>query len=174
MTPRHPAPPEVQAEWRALGAWTGETLLDRLAAVDPTTLAVVDGPTRLTVGDLREQSASVAAGLWDVGVRPGDVIAWQLPNWWEGVVLCWAAWRCGAIVSPITPSLRAREVGFILNQTGARVAVVPHAFRGTDYTALTARSRIHRRDHRGARRRSTPRFGRRPLPPSRSTSTTGP
>ena len=27
----HPAPPEVQAEWRALGVWTDETLLDRLA-----------------------------------------------------------------------------------------------------------------------------------------------
>jgi cyclohexanecarboxylate-CoA ligase len=137
MTSRHPAPPEVQAEWRALGAWTGESLLDRLAAVDPTNLAIVDGATRLTVGDLRERSASVAAGLWEAGVRPGDVVAWQLPNWWEGVVLCWAAWRCGAVVSPITPSLRAREVGFILNQTGARVAVVPHTFRDTDYVALT-------------------------------------
>jgi cyclohexanecarboxylate-CoA ligase len=136
MTRPHPAPPEVQAEWRALGVWTDETLLDRLASVDGTRLAIVDDATRMTVADLREESTAVAAALWDLGVRPGDVVAWQLPNWWEGVVLCWAAWRCGAVVSPITPSLRAREVGFILRQTGARVAVVPHEFRGTRYASL--------------------------------------
>jgi cyclohexanecarboxylate-CoA ligase len=32
--------------------------------------------------------------------------------------------------------LRAREVGFILRQSNARIAVVPHEFRGTDYPAL--------------------------------------
>ncbi len=136
MTRSHPAPPEVQEEWRALGAWTDETLLDRLARVDGDALAIVDGDIRLTVHDLRVRSAEVAAALHEIGVRAGDVIAWQLPNWWEGVVLCWAAWQCGAVVSPITPSLRAREVGFILAQTGARIAVVPHEFRGTDYAEL--------------------------------------
>jgi len=136
MTGSHPAPPEVQAGWRALGAWTDETLLDRLARVDGTSLAVVDREVRLTVEDLRTSAEALAGALWEVGVRPGTVVAWQLPNWWEGVVCCWAAWRCGAVVSPITPSLRAREVEFILGQCGAKVVVVPHEFRGTDYPAL--------------------------------------
>jgi len=136
MNRTHPAPPEVQAEWRALGVWTDETLLDRLDSVNGATLAIVDADTRLTVADLRSRSAALAGALYEIGVRPGDVVAWQLPNWWEGVVLCWAVWRCGAVASPITPTLRAREVGFILAQTGARVAVVPRLFRGTDYPAL--------------------------------------
>jgi cyclohexanecarboxylate-CoA ligase len=136
MTRVHPAPPEVQAEWRAQGTWTDETLLDRLARTDGAQLAIVDGDIRLSVDDLRTRAVAFSAELDRAGVEPGDVIAWQLPNWWEGVVLCWAAWRCGAIVSPITPTLRAREVGFILEQTGARVAVVPNRFRGTDYPAL--------------------------------------
>ena len=139
MTTRpHPAPSDVQTHWRASGAWTDETLLDRLARVDGSHLAIVDRDVRMTVDDLRAQSAEVAAALHEMGVGPGDVVAWQLPNWWEGVVLCWAVWRCGAIASPITPSLRAREVGFILRQSGARVAVVPHEFRGTAYAALLA------------------------------------
>ena len=37
MSRAHPAPPEVQAEWRALGVWTDETLLDRLAAAPAAT-----------------------------------------------------------------------------------------------------------------------------------------
>ena len=126
----------MQTEWRALGVWTDETLLDRLARANGAQLAIVDGATRLTLDDLRVRSAEVASALWEMGVRPGAVVAWQLPNWWEGVVLCWAAWRCGAVVSPITPSLRAREVGFILRQTGASVAVVAHEFRGTQYATL--------------------------------------
>ena len=72
------------------------------------------------------------------GVRPGDVVAWQLPNWWEAFVFCWAIWRCGAISSPITPTLRARELKYILDATSARLIAVPAMFRGTDYRALLA------------------------------------
>ncbi len=136
MSRTHPAPAEVRAGWRAAGAWTDETLVDRLGSVEGARRAIVDGALTLTVGDLRGRSAMVAAALWERGVRPGSVVAWQLPNWWEGVVLCWAAWRCGATVSPITPSLRTREVGFILRSTNARIVAVPHEFRGTDYPAL--------------------------------------
>jgi cyclohexanecarboxylate-CoA ligase len=136
VTATHPAPAAVQAKWRASGAWTDETLLDRLASVDGAQLAIVDGEQRLTVDDLREQSSRVAAGLRQLNVLPGTVVAVQLPNWWEAVVLCWAVWRCGGVVAPITPTLRAREVGFILRQSGARMAIVPREFRGTDYPAL--------------------------------------
>jgi cyclohexanecarboxylate-CoA ligase len=132
----HPAPAAVQARWRTDGVWTDETLLDRLAMADGSALAVVDGDVRMTVGELRSQSARVAAGLRARGVQPGDVVAWQLPNWWEAVVFCWAVWRCGAISSPITPSLRAHELGFILRQTKARLIAVPGTFRGTDYRGL--------------------------------------
>jgi cyclohexanecarboxylate-CoA ligase len=131
-----PVPPEVQARWRADGAWTDETLLDRLAAAHEERLAIVDGDLRLTVGDLERVSATYAAHLWRLGVRPGDPVAWQLPNWWEAVAFCWAIWRCGAIAIPITPTLGVREVGFILRQTGARVVAVPRRFRNVDYGAL--------------------------------------
>jgi cyclohexanecarboxylate-CoA ligase len=132
----HPAPAETRARWRAQGIWTDETLLDRLANVDGSSLAIVDGPRRLTVGDLRANSERYAAALWSRGVRPGSVVCWQLPNWWEAAAFCWAVWRCGAVASPITPALRAHEVGFILQQTGARHIAVPREFRGTDYVSM--------------------------------------
>jgi len=132
----HPAPPDVQARWRASGAWTDETLLDRLAAADPNHVALVDGDTRLTIAELRAPADAYAAALQDLGVAPGDVVCWQLPNWAEGVAFCWGIWRCGAIASPITPTLREHEVGFILEQTKAKVIAVPTRFRGTDYPAM--------------------------------------
>jgi cyclohexanecarboxylate-CoA ligase len=136
VRPRHPAPVDLQSRWRAHGVWTDETLLDRLHDAHAAHVAIVDGDVRMTVDDMRRASARVAAGLQARGVAPGDVVAWQLPNWWEGVVVCWAIWRCGAIASPITPTLRAREVGFILGQTAARLIALPRAFRGTDYPAM--------------------------------------
>jgi cyclohexanecarboxylate-CoA ligase len=130
------APAELQAQWRRTGAWTDETLLDRFRAADPIDVALVDGDLRVTVGDLDRVSAAYASHLWRVGVRPGDIVAWQLPNWWEAAAFCWAIWRCGAIASPITPSLGVREVGFVLRQTGARVAAVPASYRDVDYVGL--------------------------------------
>ncbi len=135
-TRSHPASPEVRQRWRDVGVWTDETLLDRLQTADGSHLAVVDADVRMTIAELQDTSARVAAGLRARGVQPGDVVAWQLPNWWEGVVLCWSIWRCGAIASPITPTLRSREVGFILRQTGARHVAVPSDFRRTDFRAL--------------------------------------
>jgi cyclohexanecarboxylate-CoA ligase len=132
----HAAPSEVQARWRASGAWTDETLLDRLARADRQREALVDGDLPITVGDLDLASRVHAAHLRQLGIGPGDVVTWQLPNWWEAIAFCWGIWRVGAIASPITPSLGPREVGFVLRQTRARVAAVPRTFRGTDYVSL--------------------------------------
>jgi cyclohexanecarboxylate-CoA ligase len=136
VTRRHPAPTDVQARWRDAGIWTDETLLDRLAAVDGTQLAIIDGDVRLRIDDLRVCVDRVAAALAARGVAPGDVVCWQLPNWWEATVLCWAIWRCGAVASPITPTLGAREIGFITTRTNSRLVVVPASFRNTDYPRL--------------------------------------
>src|SRR5690348_16662587 len=98
----HPAPPDVRARWRELGVWTDETLLDRLDRAPADRLAIVDGPIRWTIDDLRREANAIAGGLHARGVQPGDVVAWQLPNWHEAIAFCWAVWRCGAIASPIT------------------------------------------------------------------------
>jgi acyl-CoA synthetase (AMP-forming)/AMP-acid ligase II len=126
----------VRDRWLAGGAWTDETLLDRFERADPDQLALVDGDVRWSIGQIRRDADRVAGALWSRGVRPGDVVCWQLPNWHEAVAFCWGVWRCGAVASPITPSLRAHEVRFILEQTGARVIAVPASFRGTDYEAM--------------------------------------
>jgi cyclohexanecarboxylate-CoA ligase len=132
----HPAPPALRQQWRARGVWAGDTLLDRLAAAPGEQLAIVDGDTRLAVDDVHAAISGYASRLHRLGVARGDIVCWQLPNWWEAVVFCWAVWHCGAVASPITPTLRRREVEFILEQTRARVVAVPRAFRGTDYVGL--------------------------------------
>src|SRR6266700_6928563 len=55
----------------------------------------------LTFGELRERAEAVAAGLFELGIRPGDVAAWQLPSRIDTVVLCMALVRLSAIQNPL-------------------------------------------------------------------------
>jgi cyclohexanecarboxylate-CoA ligase len=72
--------------------------------------AVVDGDNLIDAGTLERLSAAAAGGLRARGVRRGDVVTWQLPNWWEAVVLFHACWRSGAVAAPIHHQLGATEV----------------------------------------------------------------
>lgn len=57
--------------------------------------------THLTGPALDDAVAALAGALRAEGVRRGDVVAWQAPNWWEVVALYRACWRLGAIAGPI-------------------------------------------------------------------------
>src|SRR5262245_7806090 len=91
---------------------------------------------RLTYAELGERVDKVAAGLLDCGVGKGDVVAFQLPNWWEFTALFFACNRIGAVANPLMPIFRQRELRFMLGFAEANVAVVPALWRGFDHTAM--------------------------------------
>ena len=90
----------------------------------------------ITYGDLAQYAERFAAALVELGVEPGEVVSFQLPNWWEVAALHLACVRIGAVANPIITILRAREVGFILGRARSRVCVVPGEFRGFDHAAM--------------------------------------
>ena len=51
----------------------------------------------LTFGGLRERAERTAAGLYGMGVRPGTVVAWQLPTRPEKGWGVWCAGRAPAV-----------------------------------------------------------------------------
>jgi len=129
------------ARWRAAGEWGVESLggaFARTCAMRGTAAALIDGERRLAFAEWDRLSAAAADGLGGLGVGAGDVVAYQLPNWWEATVLFLAAARRGAVVNPVLPIFRARELAFILRQSGARVLVVPGTYRDCDYPAMVA------------------------------------
>jgi cyclohexanecarboxylate-CoA ligase len=99
-------------------------------------LAIVDGPRRITFDELDEITRRLSTGLIGLGVRVGDVVAFQLPSWWEGVALTIACWRVGAVANPVLPTLRARELGAITGEARPAVLVVPKRFRGFDHVSM--------------------------------------
>jgi cyclohexanecarboxylate-CoA ligase len=128
-------------DWTARGLWRDETVeryLDRWATRRPDGTAMVDGAGRCTWAELARTVERVAHGLAAHGVAPGRVIACQLPNWSEFVVVLLAAARLGAVVNPIPPIYRASELRFMLKRLEAAAVVIPGVFRGFDHAAMLA------------------------------------
>ncbi len=126
-------------------SWLGRTLLDFLddaVAATPDAVALVgythtdDGRRALTYGELAEQVDRVAAGLLDLGVRAGQVVSMQLPNWWQMPVLSLACLRVGAVTNALMPIFRSRELEFMLGLAESVVLVVPEEFNGFDHAAM--------------------------------------
>ncbi|MFD3871671.1 AMP-binding protein [Streptomyces sp. NPDC058623] len=120
-------------------------LVARRAALTPDGPVLIEAADRpaddrtLTFGALRDRSERVAAGLYAMGVRPGTVVAWQLPTRIETVLLSLALARLGAVQSPVIPFYRDREVGFALRESKAEFFAVPGTWRGFDHAAMAAR-----------------------------------
>ncbi|MEU3930711.1 AMP-binding protein [Streptomyces sp. NPDC029044] len=114
-------------------------LVTRRAALTPDRpLFLQDGRT-LTFGALRTRAERVAAGLYGMGVRPGTVVAWQLPTRIETAVLSFALARLGAVQTPVIPFYRDREVGFALRESKAEFFAVPGTWRGFDHGGMARR-----------------------------------
>src|SRR4051794_38503141 len=74
----------------------------------------------LTRRDVDELSDAVACALAERGVAPGDRVALQLQNVPQFPIAMLGVWKAGAIAVPLNPMLRAREVGKLLEDSGAR------------------------------------------------------
>ncbi|MEV7172388.1 AMP-binding protein [Streptomyces sp. NPDC093224] len=120
-------------------------LVARRAALTPDTTVLLEAAEdpaadrRLTFRALRDRAERVAAGLHDMGVRPGTVVAWQLPTRIETVLLSIALARLGAVQTPVIPFYRDREVGFALRESKAEFFATPGVWRGHDYPAMARR-----------------------------------
>ncbi|MFI9584569.1 class I adenylate-forming enzyme family protein [Streptomyces sp. NPDC052236] len=114
-------------------------LVEGRAALTPDRPVFLQGDRRLTFGELRDRSERVAAGLYELGVRPGSVVAWQLPTRIESALLSFALARLGAVQTPLIPFYRDREVGFALRESKAAFFAVPGVWRGFDHTGMAHR-----------------------------------
>ncbi len=126
------------------GSWTDDTLGTILAAgfADAPGQAVAFRsdvrPWRGTYAAAADLARRVGGGLRALGVRPGDPVAFQMPNWPEAAATFWAIAFLGAVPVPIVHFYGAKEVEFILRQSRARVLVTADRFGHLDYTATLA------------------------------------
>lgn len=133
--------PTRQIDRRQADALAGYTapladLVRAAARRAPDALAIVEGARRIHYAELDQLVDRAARLLVGLGVERGDVVTVQLPNWWEANVIVFAALRIGAVVNPVVPIYRHRELRFIVDQAAPRLIVVPHRFRGVDHVEM--------------------------------------
>lgn len=136
------------------------TLLTESARADADRVAVRQDEIALTYAQLNDASARFATLLQIKGVRPGDRVALVMPNITGFPVAYYGILRCGGVVVPMNPLLKAREIAFTLRDSGSRIVVTSP--RCADEVA-TAAAESGPTAWSPTRRRSTPWF----RPPNR-------
>jgi len=80
----------------------------------------------LTYADLDDATARLAHMMTSMGIGPGDRIGLMVPNVPEFGLVFYAALRCGAVVVPMNPLLKEREIAYYLGDSGARFLFAWH------------------------------------------------
>ncbi len=134
-----------RADSVARGHWLDRTInddLDACVAFCPDKLALTavrrdSGDVRaFTYRELAALADRIAVGLARLGVGRNDVVAMQLPNWWQFSLLYLACSRIGAVLNPLMPIFREHELSFMLKHAEAKVLIVPKVFRHFDHEAM--------------------------------------
>lgn len=122
------------------GYWGTNTLLDYFEGSvklypDKTTVADAQG-RRLTYSQLDNLSSKLAHSLFEMGIRSGQVVSVQLPNWTEFAIILVALLRLGAVINPVQPNFREKELEYVLNKSRSSLLFIPDQFRGHDYPQM--------------------------------------
>lgn len=137
--------PPRRARMIAQGFWHDRTInddLDACLAASPDKLALTavrvdSGETRrFTYRELARMADRIAVGLARLGVGRNDVVACQLPNWWQFTLTYLACSRIGAVINPLMHIFRERELSFMLKHGEAKVMIAPKSFRGFDFESM--------------------------------------
>ncbi|MEV5571296.1 AMP-binding protein [Spirillospora sp. NPDC052269] len=147
------------ADHYADGWWRKETFVDDLRATassDPGRTVFINWRRDLghevvvTYGELAEHVRRLSAGLRGLGLRRGDAVAFQFPNWWEAAALLLACMDAGLVAVPVLITLGGREVERVLSGTGARACVVLDEWEGARPDRMLAGldARLPRLEHR--------------------------
>ena len=130
---------ELAERYLSEGHWSNTTLVDSARAAlaaDPDHLLLIEGKERLSRQQCWDQALRLAGFLLSRGLKPGDVVSFQLPNWMESAVIALATRMTGLVINPIPPIYRESELAYILADCRAKLIFVPGTFRKHDFAAM--------------------------------------
>ncbi len=135
-------PVELVERYEREGWWTDATLGAQVAdwlSAAPDATVHVHSRTHDWHGayaDIDAEARRLVALLRDEGIEPGDVVAFQVPNWREAVVAFAGLAMGGYVLVPIVHIYGRKEVSFILGECGADAYISPGSHGHVDYTAI--------------------------------------
>jgi long-chain acyl-CoA synthetase len=122
--PKHLAYPNVPA-W-----WILERNLERFADKDAILFLHHEDRTeldRLTYRELWDRANALAAGLYELGVRPRDRVGTLLPNSPAIITSYYGIWMAGAAITPCNALASEKEFTHQLRDAGAKILIAAEA-----------------------------------------------
>jgi 2,3-dihydroxybenzoate-AMP ligase len=101
-------------------------------------VAVVSRRRHVTYAELDRRADRLAAGLWELGLRPSQRIIVALPNSPDFIAVSVAAFRIGAIPVYALPAHRRAELEYLAAHAEATMLVVPDRHQDFDFRPVAA------------------------------------
>jgi len=124
---------EEDAErYNKLRWWAGLTfgdILDKAADIYPYKEALVDGRSRLTYKEVRDEVNRLAISLMELGIKAQERVLLQLPNWNEFVYSYFALQKIGAVPVLLIDRYRQYEINHLCRLTNACAWIIPESYR---------------------------------------------
>ncbi|MDO8692268.1 MAG: AMP-binding protein [Dehalococcoidia bacterium] len=136
--------PELTAQYLAKGQWANITVaqaLDRSVAAYPDNVAIRFGNERITYKELHRRSDRLAGQFLKRGLKKGDIVTVQMPNWPEYVCIHYALARIGAVMLPTIPQYRRNEMSHILSFSRSVAYITSIGFGDFDYVGMVEEMR---------------------------------
>lgn len=129
--------PGQKRRYRKEGYWSDKTLLDgweeTVNRFPHREYVADDRGFRYTYQQMDEAASKVAAFLIQNGVKPQEVVSYQIPIWSEFVIVTIACMKAGAVAHPIAMSYEEKELVRSLNLAETGIFFCPTFFYKTDY-----------------------------------------
>lgn len=134
-------PADRTQAYRAAGYWADrrvDSLVRDAAERWPDSTAVADGTNAHTFAELDALADRAAAGIADLGIRPGDRVLLQLPNSAEFAVALFGLLRAGAVPVMCLPGHRLAELAHFAEVSDAVGLLIADTAGGFDYRTMAA------------------------------------
>ncbi|NGY04104.1 long-chain-fatty-acid--CoA ligase [Solimonas terrae] len=102
--------------------------IHRARTLHPERPATVFGDRRRSYGELAERVPRLAAGLRQLGLKPGDRVGILALNSDRYLELYYAVWWAGGIVNPINTRWSVREMAYSLDDCRTQIVFIDDAF----------------------------------------------
>jgi long-chain acyl-CoA synthetase len=97
--------------------------LDKAATQRGDAPALIHGEETISYREFRRRALAIAGGLRELGLEPGDRLAFCLANSPRILEIIYACFAAGLVVVPINARLHPREMGFIVSNSGAKILI---------------------------------------------------
>lgn len=119
------------------GYWTDKTILDywneSLDKYRDRIFIIDDLGNKYTYGEVDKKASKLASYLFERGIKPQDVISYQLPVWSEFVFISIACLKVGAILNPIGMCYKSEELQYLIEKSKSKIFICPTFYHKTNY-----------------------------------------